>query len=211
MAAIAGWIGVPSFAYLVVPEDLENPAYLISNYPDHWTKPYIEGHLERFDPVIGRACEDEAPFAWDGNLGSKEHQRFFLDASANGIRYGFTLPIHDTHGGRAALTLATDQGKDALVRVATRNLVALEAAASTLHALVRSRFLSGLPLNGAGFTRNECECIEWAIAGKTAWEIGEIIGRSERTVRERMERAKARAGVRTKAELIAAYVKFRQK
>jgi len=43
----------------------------------------------------------------------------------------------------------------------------------------------------------ELECLEWAAQGKSAWEIGCILGISRYTVASYLESAKEKLGVRT--------------
>ena len=43
----------------------------------------------------------------------------------------------------------------------------------------------------------ELECLEWAAQGKSAWEIGRILGISRHTVASYLDNAKEKLGVRT--------------
>jgi DNA-binding CsgD family transcriptional regulator len=56
-----------------------------------------------------------------------------------------------------------------------------------------------LPRLSAG----EIECIRWLIAGKSDWEIGEILNIAEATAHWRIEQAKKKFGVKTRAQLTA--------
>jgi DNA-binding CsgD family transcriptional regulator len=47
------------------------------------------------------------------------------------------------------------------------------------------------------------ECLQWLLAGKSDWEMSEILGVSEATVHWRIEQAKAKFGVKTRAQLTA--------
>lgn len=55
---------------------------------------------------------------------------------------------------------------------------------------------------GAKLTKREIECLYWSAAGKTAWEVGQLLGLSEWTVVYHLERTKKRFGVRRKCEAI---------
>jgi DNA-binding CsgD family transcriptional regulator len=54
----------------------------------------------------------------------------------------------------------------------------------------------------------EIECIHWLIAGKSDWEMSEILGISEWTAHWRIERAKKKFGVKTRAQLTALAVHY---
>jgi hypothetical protein len=84
-------------------------ANLISIYPQEWTSRYLESHYERLDPAIEQALSNPEPFEWGPGMGapdrSKAQQELFDEAATFGIRYGFTIPIHDSCGRKAAVTL----------------------------------------------------------------------------------------------------------
>jgi DNA-binding CsgD family transcriptional regulator len=51
-------------------------------------------------------------------------------------------------------------------------------------------------------SRRERQCLEWAAAGKTDWEIGHILSLSEKTVNVYIDRAKSKFGVKSRAQAI---------
>jgi LuxR family transcriptional regulator, activator of conjugal transfer of Ti plasmids len=57
--------------------------------------------------------------------------------------------------------------------------------------------------DGASLTPRELECLEWAAQGKSAWEIGRILGISRHTVAFHLDNAKAKLGVRTIVQAVA--------
>src|SRR5258708_15287625 len=113
MAEAAAALDLSCFAYLSVPHWPSDAPRLISNYPSAWTKHYLQNHFERLDPVIIQALGHPEPFEWGLDVGSatpSEPQReLFEEAAKFGIRYGFTIPIHDSRGPIAAVTFAADQ------------------------------------------------------------------------------------------------------
>src|SRR5260370_20368526 len=113
MAEAAAALDLSCFAYLSVPHRSGTAPRLISNYPSAWTTHYLQSHYERFDPVIIQALSHPEPFEWGLGVGStipsKPQQEMFEEAAAFGIRYGFTVPIHDNRGPNATVTFAADQ------------------------------------------------------------------------------------------------------
>lgn len=51
-----------------------------------------------------------------------------------------------------------------------------------------------------GLTARQIECLDWTAKGKTAWETGQILGISRRTVEEHLAKACQALGVRTKIQ-----------
>ena len=51
--------------------------------------------------------------------------------------------------------------------------------------------------------RGEIECLRWAAEGKTGWEIGKLLGISERTVVFHVENAARKLGVFGRRQAVA--------
>jgi DNA-binding CsgD family transcriptional regulator len=60
------------------------------------------------------------------------------------------------------------------------------------------------PSKVPSFSRRERECLQWYAAGKSEWEIGEILSISEKTANTYLERAKQKFGVATRKQAIVA-------
>lgn len=59
------------------------------------------------------------------------------------------------------------------------------------------------PINLNPLTEREAECLRWAAQGKTSWEIGHILGLSERTANFHIRNACAKMNVRGRQAAIA--------
>jgi hypothetical protein len=106
-------IGFQRFAYLSVHGSGRTKPMLISNYPIAWTERYFELHYDRFDPVLLQARTSNEPFLWGPAFHpSKEHAShgdFFEEASAFGIRAGFTVPLGATDRRFTLASFASDE------------------------------------------------------------------------------------------------------
>lgn len=114
MAVTAAALELSCFAYLALPHAQMSRPRIISTYPRKWTSHYLRSHYERIDPVIVQALQDPEPFRWGLDLpwkGSNAQLQLLDEASQFGIRFGFTVPVHDGRGPIAALTFAADQRK----------------------------------------------------------------------------------------------------
>lgn len=194
------------FAYLSLPYRRGDKPQLISTYPLTWTDHYLQSRYERFDPVIIEALISSAPFQWGpgvtpGSLSTL--QRTLLDEAAQfGIRYGFTVPIHNSSGPIAAVTFATDERRPAFERCIECNKHVLQLMAMYFHAHARRKLAPKCVVDGVLLSPRELECLEWAARGKSAWEIGQILNISRRTAAFHLDNAKAKLSVRTVCQAV---------
>lgn len=207
MADAAAALDLSCFAYLAMPHRPRTEAQLISTYPSAWTGYYLDNHYERLDPVIIQALRDTEPFEWGLGVGSakllKKQQQLFDEAAQFGIRCGFTIPIHDGRGPIAAMTFAADLRRPAFRRSVEAHALVLQLMAMYFHAHVRRKLAPDRVVDGVALSPREYECLEWAAKGKSAWDIGRILGISRRTAAFHLDNAKAKLGVRSICQAVA--------
>jgi DNA-binding CsgD family transcriptional regulator len=80
---------------------------------------------------------------------------------------------------------------------------ALQLIAMYFHAHARRKLAPRRIVDGAALSPREFECLGWAARGKTAWEIGRIVGISRRTAAFHLDNAKAKLGVRSICQAVA--------
>jgi LuxR family transcriptional regulator, activator of conjugal transfer of Ti plasmids len=201
MRVTAAALDLSCFAYLALSNKEDTKPRLISTYPTEWTSYYLRNHYERIDPVIGEALQNPEPFKWGRSYPSKHRstaqQRLLDEASQFGIRFGFTVPIHDGRGPIAALTFAADEQRPPFEKYVESHARVLQLMAMYFHAHIRRKLSGDRKIGGARLSSREIECLEWAAQGKSAWEIGRILGISRHTVGSYLENAKGKLGVRT--------------
>jgi DNA-binding CsgD family transcriptional regulator len=207
MAEAAAALDLSCFAYLSMPYRPGAEARLISTYPSSWTTHYLQSRYERLDPVIIQALGNPEPFEWGLGIGPTElsrRQRQLFDEAANfGIHCGFTIPIHDRRGPIAAITFAADEPAPSFRRCVEEHRRVLQLMAMYFHAHARSKFVRDRVVDGVPMSPREFECLEWAARGKSAWEIGHILGISRRTAAFHLDNAKAKLGVRSICQAVA--------
>jgi LuxR family transcriptional activator of conjugal transfer of Ti plasmids len=213
MAEAAAALDLSCFAYLSIPHQSGADPRLISTYPSTWTKLYLQRHYERFDPVIIQVIGHPEPFEWGLGVGSftpsKPQQELFEEASRFGIRYGFTVPIHDCRGPTAAMTFASDERRPRFERTISEHARVLQLMAIYFHSHARRKLAPERTVNGVSLSPREFECLEWAARGKSAWEIGHILGISRRTAAFHLDNAKAKLGVRSICQAVACLIASR--
>jgi DNA-binding CsgD family transcriptional regulator len=200
MTDVAAGLDLCSFAYLALPSQRSRAPLIISTYPEIWVAHYVRNHYERLDPIIVQALQTPEPFQWGLGLSTeltRAQQDFFDEACHFGIRFGFTVPIHDGHGPIAALTFACDQRNTPFETRVRSNARVLQLMALNFHAHARRKLRSEHCIDGICLSTREFECLEWASEGKSAWEISRILGLSHHTVASYLKSAKKKLGVRT--------------
>jgi DNA-binding CsgD family transcriptional regulator len=168
----------------------------------------LKNRYERFDPVITQALQDTEPFQWGLDLStgilSRPQRELLEDAARFGIACGFTVPIHDGRGPVAAVTFAADTRRGtAFTRRIEAHKQALQLMAMYFHAHVRHKLAPDRIIGGVSLSPREFECLGWAAQGKSAWEIGRILGITRRTTVFHLENAKAKLGVHSICQAVA--------
>lgn len=201
MADTATALDLNCFAYLALPLEKSGAPRLISTYPLPWTTHYLSNNYQLIDPVIREARHTFEPFRWGDDFPSKftsmAQQRLFNEAAQFGIISGFTVPIH--HGCRlvAVLTFANGERRSQFEKCIGSYGRVLQLMSMFFHDHVRRKLANEHRVDGIRLSSREFECLEWASKGKSAWEIGCILGISRNTVAYYLANAKRKLGVRT--------------
>lgn len=172
-------------------------AVRLCNYPPNWVQFYDENHLCGRDPVHRAVGRTHEAFLWS-DAGqyidlSRTDQRHMELAQRHGLGEGFTVPAHMPGDIQASCSFAAVPGRkldeDGLVLA---RLIADDAfkAARRLNGYSESME----KMRSAPLTGRQRECLDWVAAGKTDWEIGQIIGIREGSVRRHISGACARLG-----------------
>ena len=140
------------------------------------------------------------PVEWTDHYLRQRYERF---DPVVGIRYGFTVPIHDSRGPIAAVTFATDERHPGFQRCIEHNERVLQLMGMYFHMHARRRLTPDRVIDGVALSPREMECLQWAARGKSAWEIGRLLNISRRTAAFHLDNAKTKFGVRTISQAVA--------
>ena len=176
---------------------------VVTNYPAEFVQFYIDNHYYVIDPVYEVSQQLDRPFGWEEIANFVEladHQlALFGEARRYGIVHGITVPLHIPSESYASCTFSRPDP----IEITPSLMTALQIVAGFA-------FKAGLYLHHAmhgrnvpRLTRREAECTALIALGKTDWEIGEILGIAQTTVRYFITRAKQRYGVFRRSELVA--------
>lgn len=207
MTDAAAALDLHCFAYLSVSRGPEVESRLISTYPSAWTTYYLQKRYERIDPVITQASSSAEPFEWGPEVRllrlSKPQRQLFDEAAEFGIRCGFTIPIHDGRGPIAAVTFAADARRPAFCHCIEEHGRVLQLMAMYFHAHARRELGGDRVVDGVLLSPREFECLQWSARGKTAWEIGRILGISRRTAAFHLDNVKEKLDVHSICQAVA--------
>jgi LuxR family quorum sensing-dependent transcriptional regulator len=125
-------------------------------------------------------------------------RQMIQEAGEWGVREGFVLATQEGAGAASGVFMTSwrprpDYGaiRKTLARLAARY-------SATVH-----RFLPASLVAPQELTARQMECLKWALQGKSAVHIGEMLGLSPRTVEEHFAEACKRLGVRNRVQAVA--------
>lgn len=171
-------------ATTVIDHFLGEPEFIsVDNAPAAYRETSIDRGRGKRDPVSQHCKTKSVPIIWDQNtyvnVGSGE---LWEQQARFGYRHGISLALHMPEGRHFWLGVDRDQAlpKDPaeLTRmVAALQLFAVHAQEAAIRIMVPASLEPGLP----ALTPRELETLRWTMEGKTAWEVANVLGISERT------------------------------
>ncbi|HEJ6002931.1 TPA: transcriptional regulator LasR [Pseudomonas aeruginosa] len=177
-------------------QDYEN-AFIVGNYPAAWREHYDRAGYARVDPTVSHCTQSVLPIFWEPSIyQTRKQHEFFEEASAAGLVYGLTMPLHGARGELGALSLSVEAENRA---EANRFM---ESVLPTLWMLKDYALQSGAGLafehpvsKPVVLTSREKEVLQWCAIGKTSWEISVICNCSEANVNFHMGNIRRKFGV----------------
>ncbi|MES2826347.1 MAG: LuxR family transcriptional regulator [Pseudomonadota bacterium] len=178
----------------------------ITNYPDGWWALYFKENMQKCDPVVNYCFEKTSPIRWDHLMKMEKYNspasaQMMSTAATFGLTHGFSVPIKSPSGEVAIFSLVAPE----MESLDEQFIQVLPYAQSLSYSLLDTYIrLKGEVIN-ADFkiTPREKECLFWACEGKTAWEIAQIIGITERTVIFHMTGATKKLGAANRQHAVA--------
>ncbi|HVZ70114.1 MAG TPA: autoinducer binding domain-containing protein [Rhizomicrobium sp.] len=175
------------------------PEMKFGHQHDRWYRRYAEQNYYKDDPSMKRLLSNPTPFAWsDMPLGTltKPERRVRLAAADSGAVNAFVVPIEGPQRELFVVRMTSPEKK--FDPQARQTLYMLGILYSTIGL---NKFKNPSPeIRLSPLTLREAECLRWASEGKSDWDISEILGISQHTVHEHLERSKAKLRARTRTQ-----------
>jgi DNA-binding CsgD family transcriptional regulator len=172
------------------------------SYGADWAALYTGGGFAAVDPVLAHGQTTRGAFRWSDALLHQAHQATsrFLEAArefdlVDGVSYSCASSPSEVQTVLSLSKLGTAD---------ERALGVLEAIGPHLHEAYRRVLKAGPDAPPASaLTRREIEILGWTQQGKTYWEVGCILGISQRTVKYHFGRIKEKLDVVSASHAVA--------
>ena len=171
-------------AMVVIDHHLGQAEFItVDNTPKGYRDSFANMDNGRRDPVMQHCKHHSMPIVWDQSVYAERGMGQKWEEQARfGIRNGVAMALHLPEGRHFFLGVSRDRPVPADAAAMTRlvadlQLFAVYAQETALRVLTPALNLPGVP----SLTPRELETLRWTMEGKTAWEVGNLLGISERT------------------------------
>ena len=155
----------------------------VDNTPAKYVSGFRDALQMRRDPVMQHCRRQSVPIIWDQQTYTGQGVGELWEEQAQfGLNTGIAMALHLPEGRHFVLGVDRDKPLPAdaaeLQRVvADLQLFAVHAQEAAVRLLLPEQMQPERP----ALTPRELEALHWTMEGKTAWEVGTILGISERT------------------------------
>jgi DNA-binding CsgD family transcriptional regulator len=156
----------------------------IDNAPAEYREIGEDRNTAKRDPVMQHCKHKSVPIIWDQTTYIEAGQVDVWEEQARfGFRHGICLALHMPKGRHFLFGVDRDQPLPKDAAEITRMAAALHLyAAHAEEAATRVLLPTTSPPESPSLTPRELETLRWTMEGKTAWEVGRILGIAEDTV-----------------------------
>ena len=161
----------------------ESEFLTVDNSPADYKEFFYSSDCSRRDPVMQHCKRQSFPIVWDQETYvNKGHGALWEEQARFGYHTGIAVALHLPEGRHFIVGVDRDQPlprhPDEVTRmVADLQLFAVHAQDTAIRLLAPRPAASETP----SLTKRELEALRWTLSGKTAWEVGMIMGITERT------------------------------
>lgn len=192
-------------AITVVDNPLGDTEFIaVDNAPEAYRDVMQDPKNGRLDPVMQHCKRSSVPIIWDQQTYVSADAGNVWEAQAQfGFRTGICLALHMPEGRHFLIGVDRDQAlpkdRGEVTRmVADLQLFAVHAQDAAMRVLIPERLQPERPK----LTPRELDCLRWTMEGKTAWEVGSILGIAERTAVLHVNNAMHKLGCANKHQAV---------
>ena len=178
-------------------------AFFAIAWPDSWRDFYVRSGLIERDPLLEELTRRREPFTWSELRADKRLAQAGTATLVRAAELGWTegLVVPMLRGSGRFVGIVSLAGRSAPFGPSDKSVIALLCVA--FHE--RVRYLAprcGFPLPPAGLTGREIQCLNAIASGCSDRMIAEKIGVSISTVKEYVDRARAKLKVKNRSEAV---------
>jgi LuxR family transcriptional regulator, quorum-sensing system regulator BjaR1 len=182
-----------------------NDVVLGKHWPEEWTRIYSDGHYIQDDPIIRHLRRTVMPFEWrevtfDAERYPRAAELMRLRADF-GFANAFVVPVPGVTGTRGGVSMGGARPDLAEWNKPAIHMMALYAFV-TVSDMREPHHRASAPL-----TEREREVLTWAAAGKSGWDISELLSIARRTVYEHTQTATRKLGALNQTHAVALALK----
>jgi DNA-binding CsgD family transcriptional regulator len=176
----------------------------VDNTPPSYRESFQDPESWRRDPVMQHCKRQSVPIIWDqATYVRKGVGDLWEEMASYGYRNGISLALHMPDGRHFLLGVDRDRpvpdDPGELTRmVADLQLFAVHAQDAAARILIPASADPALP----SLTPRELESLRWTMEGKTAWEVGSVLGITERTASLHVNNATHKLGCVNKHQAV---------
>jgi DNA-binding CsgD family transcriptional regulator len=185
MVGFAQNLGFKTISATIVVDHLRGDSEFIAldNTPLDFTEAYENRANWKRDPVMQYCRHHSVPIIWDQGTYLDVGQGDVWEEQAQfGYRSGIALALHLPQGQHFLIGVDRDLSLPGNTTELTRMVADLQLFAVHAQEAASRLLLPSEPqLQAPSLTARELESLRWTMEGKTAWEVGNILGITERT------------------------------
>lgn len=168
---------------------------VLTTFPKQWLEHYCSDGLIEIDPILKHCRRELVPIFWsaESRRARGRSRHFWEQREQHGLRSGLSIPLR-YELLRGTFSVAFDDSRGAEQKKYSNTAVSqLFMLVPYLLTGMRHQLHASTPLR-QDLTSKEMECLYWASAGKTSWEISHILTCSERTIDFHLLNARRKLG-----------------
>lgn len=174
----------------------------VSSYPPDWIETYVTRNLVATDPAVLASHRSPVGFRWEDMPKlikmTQAHRDVLSAAGRHGVGGGFTIPAHVPGEANGTCHFAVRKGR----AVPEGNLLMAQLVGGFAFQAAREMVLKQQRVGRrpVKLTSRQMECLVLAARGKSDWEIGQILGIGEDSVKYHMKQVRERYEVPTRIQ-----------
>lgn len=172
-------------AMLVVDHAIGRSQFItVDNTPNGFREVFEALPDSQLDPVMQHCKRTGVPIIWNQDTYTTQDRGALWEEQARfGYRTGIAMALHMPEGKHFVLGVDRDTALPGDPTELTRVVAELQLfAVHAQDAAVRLLLPKEIQQDRPKLTPREIEALKWTMAGKTAWEVGQVLSISERTV-----------------------------
>lgn len=189
--------GLEHVVYIAVnlPTEKRDRPLVAMTYSADWQRHYAQRDYVDIDPVVRAGVGGILPVDW-ASLDRKHPtvRKFFGEAQEFNVGpQGISVPVRGQHGEFALFSVTSDLAPLEWDRLKKRYMRDLMLLAYNFHSFaLNAEHIENETDQRDKLSFREVECLRWTAMGKSAWDTGQIMGVSERTVKFHLENSRAK-------------------